>query len=95
MYKLLATNDAAVQVLVFGAVLDVRLTSYRGIDMVLFSLTVLLIMGMDMVIDFESKSAISTEEILSISNVVVECSSKTCVPIFLHIIYFFPPDPCP
>jgi hypothetical protein len=52
-------------------------------------------MGMDMVIDFESKSAISTEEILSISNVVVECSSKTCVPIFLHIIYFFPPDPCP
>ena len=63
--------------------------------MVLFPRTVLLMMGIEMVIDFDPKLAISTEEILSVSNVVVGHSSKNPVLICLHTICLFPPDPCP
>src|ERR1700678_4479468 len=50
-------------------------------------------MAIEIVIDFDPKLAISTEEILSMSKVVVDRSSKNPVPICLHTIYLFPLGP--
>src|ERR1700678_3595535 len=56
------------------------------VTMVLFPLTVLLMMGIEMFIDFDPKSAISTEDILSVSNTYLKTLFQY---VFVQFVFFF------